>query len=188
VERYFNDQAFEEGGFEDCRMLSTNVGLTVLEIVCEAESDEAALDITMRSVDFIMGKFNVPFGLAAEAAENQRDLLQDRLAIASQAVEELEETDPDDRELVLYRQALPEWRRLKNHARADILFFDLETAEMRRAELIEAPTVVDTSSRVTLVAGVSAVFGLLMGLFAALVFAAFDVLLRKRPASSGGAE
>ena len=79
----------------------------------------------------------------AEAAENPSvTCCKDRLAIASQAVEELEETDPDDRELVLYRQgAAGSGGGLKNHARADILFFfDLETAEMRRAELIEAPT------------------------------------------------
>lgn len=184
AERFFNEAALEDSGFQQCNVISRNVGLPVLNVHCSGVDAAAVLSLTGGAVELILSSFNDRFDAAQEVVDRQRILLQERVAVAEEATAELEDVEPEREEQVEYHRAVPEWRRALVEARLDLVNFDVQITHMRRAETLVPPFVSDSGRSRVSIGIVSVVVGLILGLFAAVLFAAFDVLGRQRRRAS----
>lgn len=72
-------------------------------------------------------------------------------------------------------------------ARLESLNFELQISQMSSARIGDLPTLTGAGRGAGTIAAVSVIFGLLMGFFAALTFAAFDILVGVRTPQTGDA-
>ncbi|WP_119166686.1 hypothetical protein [Algihabitans albus] len=180
VERFLNEGGFDSADYQGCSTVALNLTFPTLEVTCSALSASEALAHADAAATSAAELFNVHARAVTEIMDEQRELRFQQIRIAETAIAKLEKVSPEVGEIVLYENSEMSWRKSLVNERWNLLNFELRVAQLRKAQPTGQAELRSGGRSIGQISAISVVFGLALGLFAALVLGAFDAFRASR--------